>query len=224
MFNFFSDKSKTFKEKKNISKSSRLYELHKYAKATLGSGNSLRDAVKLPPGEDLNEWLAVNTVDFFNQINLIFGSISEFCTSESCPVMCAGPKYEYQWADGQAVKKPIKVSAPQYVDYLMTWIQAQLDDETIFPSRVDVEFPKDFQSIVRNIYKRLFRVYAHIYYSHFQKIVSLGAEAHVNTCFKHFYFFITEFKLVDERETKPLEDLIANLIDQSGKAGGSGSS
>ena len=33
------------------------------------------------------------------------------------------------------------------------------------------------------IFKRLFRVYAHIYHSHFQKIVSLGAEAHLNTCF-----------------------------------------
>lgn len=38
--------------------------------ARLGSGN-LRLAVVLPEGEDLNEWLAVNTVDFFNQINMV---------------------------------------------------------------------------------------------------------------------------------------------------------
>lgn len=61
------------------------------AKATLGSGN-LRQAVVLPSGEDRNEWLAVNTVDFFNQINLLYGSITEFCTDQTCPIMSAGPK------------------------------------------------------------------------------------------------------------------------------------
>ena len=50
----------------------------------------------LPEGEDLNEWVAVNTVDFFNQINMLYGTITEFCTEQSCPVMSAGPKYEVQ--------------------------------------------------------------------------------------------------------------------------------
>lgn len=35
--------------------------------------------------------------------------------------------------DGVKIKKPIKVSAPEYVDYLMTWIQDTMDDPTIFP-------------------------------------------------------------------------------------------
>lgn len=50
--------------------------------------------------------------------------------------MSAGPKYEYHWADGQTIKKAIKCSAPEYVDYLMTWVQNQLDDESTFPSKV----------------------------------------------------------------------------------------
>ena len=45
-------------------------------------------------------------------------------------------RYEYHWADGTTIKKAIKVSAPEYVDYLMTWVQNQLDDETIFPSKI----------------------------------------------------------------------------------------
>lgn len=36
------------------------YDLMKHAAATLGSGN-LRLAVSLPDGEDLNEWVAVNS-------------------------------------------------------------------------------------------------------------------------------------------------------------------
>ena len=34
------------------------------------------------------------------------------------------------------MKKPIKCSAPKYIDYLMTWVQEQLDDETLFPSKI----------------------------------------------------------------------------------------
>lgn len=45
-------------------------------------------------------------------------------------------RYEYHWADGTTVKKPIKCSAPKYIDYLMTWVQEQLDDENIFPSKI----------------------------------------------------------------------------------------
>ncbi|EPY87372.1 Mob4B protein-like protein [Camelus ferus] len=181
--------SKTFKPKKNIPEGSHQYELLKHAEATLGSGN-LRQAVMLPEGEDLNEWIAVNTVDFFNQINMLYGTITEFCTEASCPVMSAGPRYEYHWADGTNIKKPIKCSAPKYIDYLMTWVQDQLDDETLFPSKIGVPFPKNFMSVAKTILKRLFRVYAHIYHQHFDSVMQLQEEAHLNTSFKHFIFFV----------------------------------
>ncbi|NXY87557.1 MOB1B kinase, partial [Alcedo cyanopectus] len=129
-------------------------------------------------------------VDFFNQINMLYGTITDFCTEESCPVMSAGPKYEYHWADGTNIKKPIKCSAPKYIDYLMTWVQDQLDDETLFPSKIGVPFPKNFMSVAKTILKRLFRVYAHIYHQHFDPVIQLQEEAHLNTSFKHFIFFV----------------------------------
>ena len=73
------DKAKTFRPKRNHRVGTKRYELHKHAQATLGTGN-LHEAVTLPEGEDENEWLAVNTVDFFNEINLLYGVIAEFCT------------------------------------------------------------------------------------------------------------------------------------------------
>ena len=79
MFKGAFDKGKTFRPKRNHKVGTKRYELHKYAQATLGAGN-LRDAVTLPEGEDVSEWLAVNTVDFFNEINLLYGIIAEFCT------------------------------------------------------------------------------------------------------------------------------------------------
>jgi hypothetical protein len=51
---------KTFRPKKSAPSGTKGAELRKHIDATLGSGN-LREAVKLPPGEDLNEWLAVNS-------------------------------------------------------------------------------------------------------------------------------------------------------------------
>ncbi|KAI9353362.1 Mob1/phocein [Zopfochytrium polystomum] len=193
---------------------SQIEQLKQHAKVTLGSGN-LRLAVQLPEGEDVNEWLAVNVVDFYNQINMLYGTVTEFCTPQECAVMSAGPKFEYLWADNVTFKKPVKVSAPEYVDYLMNWVQAQLDDESIFPSKIGVTFPKTFQATVKNIFKRLFRVYAHIYHAHFPRVQALGEEAHLNTSFKHFILFVTEFQLIDKKELAPLDELIKTLLTET---------
>lgn len=45
---------------RNAHKGTTSYQLRQYAEATLGGG-SLRKVVKLPEGEDENEWLAVNS-------------------------------------------------------------------------------------------------------------------------------------------------------------------
>ena len=135
--------------------------MSEYAKSTLGSGN-MRAAV-LPRNEDINEWLAVNTVDFFNEICLLYGTIKVYCTP-SCPVMSAGPNYEYLWADGIKVKKPIKVSAPEYIELLMSWVESNLNDENIFPLQLGTPFPKTFHSIV--LYLNVYFVYMHIYIIH----------------------------------------------------------
>ncbi|GAV03059.1 hypothetical protein RvY_13541 [Ramazzottius varieornatus] len=209
---------KTFKPKKSIPEGTHRYDLLRHASATLGSGADLREAVQLPDGEDLNEWVAVHIVDFFNQISMLYGTITEFCTSQRCPLMSAGPKYEYHWADGQTVKKPIKCSAPQYIDYLMTWVQQQLDDEAMFPSKIGVPFPKNFLTNAKTILKRLFRVYAHIYHQHLRDVIALEEEAHLNTSFKHFTFFIQEFNLVEKKELVPLQELIDELNNRASKA------
>jgi len=72
---------------------------------------------------------------------------------------------------------------------------------------------------VQNIFKRLFRVYAHIYYCHFERISALGAEPHLNTCFKHFMHFVYEFNLVPNKsELAPLQELIDKLLERDAKS------
>jgi len=209
----FQSKNKTFRAEKGHKKGGvrdKLSTLIKNTLSTLGTA-SMKEAVKCPPNEDRNEWIAVNTVDFYNEINMLYGSIAEFCTKETCPEMKAG-QHTYLWADGVKIKKPISVSAPEYVDLLMQWVESQLNDETVFPVEYGTAFPKDFMNVVKTIFKRYFRVYAHIYHHHFKKVVDGGAEAHLNTCFKHLVYFITEFDLVDQKELEPLKDLVDKIL------------
>lgn len=58
--------------------------------------------------------------------------------------------------------------------------------------------------MVRKILSRLFRVFVHVYIHHFDRIAQMGSEAHVNTCYKHFYYFVKEFGLIDTKELEPL--------------------
>lgn len=76
-----------------------------------------------------------------------------------------------------------------------------------------VPFPKTFIQSAKTILKRLFRVYAHIYHQHFGEVVQLSEEAHLNTSFKHFIFFVQEFSLIDKRELAPLQELIEKLTE-----------
>ena len=71
--------------------------------------------VRLPAGEDPNDWLAVHVVDFFNRINLIYGTVCETCSPAVCPTMSGGPKFEYLWQDGKTYKKPTPLPASEYI-------------------------------------------------------------------------------------------------------------
>lgn len=163
----------------------------------------------------MNDWLAVHVVDFFNRINLIYGTVSEYCTEQSCPTMSGGSRYEYLWADTNLYKKPTALPAPRYIELLMDWIESQINNEEIFPVTTDVPFPKSFSQLCKKILTRLFRVFVHVYIHHFDRIVSIGAEAHVNTCYKHFYYFVTEFELITQKELDPLAEMTKRICTDS---------
>lgn len=188
-------------------------ELQAHINSTLGNNGSLRDAVKLPKGEDELEWIAVNVVDFFNALVFLYDVVNtEHCTEKTCPTMCAGPKFEYRWMDGEEVMKPMECSAPVYCGYLFRWVEKQIDDEKIFPKKQGDAFPRDFKKRVKKIVARLFRVYAHLYHSHFKIICALQAEKHLNTIFKHFVYFAVEFSLISSEEMMPLRELVDGVL------------
>lgn len=159
--------------------------------------------------EDFDEELAFRTEDLFANARLIYGLISEECTEEHCPVTCAGPRYEYRWIAGRPI------AAPRYFELLFEWVQSQLDDEGLFPTQLGQPrscSSREFHERLQTIFKRLLRVYAHIYYEHFERISQLGAAQHLNTSFKEFIVFALMHDLIPERaQLQPLKCLILRV-------------
>jgi hypothetical protein len=54
-----------------------------------------------------------------------------------------------------------------------------------------------------------------MFYCHFKQFVDLGVEMHLNSCFKRYVFFVLEFRLVEPKELRPMEQLIQNLLEQA---------
>mmetsp|Transcript_18608 Transcript_18608/g.47288 ORF Transcript_18608/g.47288 Transcript_18608/m.47288 type:complete len:222 (-) Transcript_18608:119-784(-) len=194
-------------------KGSNINSLHKSLKVNkskcLTGVVDFREAVKVPAGEDANEWVATNAIDIFNTVSLIWENlVSDTCTERTCPVMNAGPAFEYLWQDGPK-KKPVKIPAREYVERLFEWCRGLFGDEEVFP--MEGAFGKKFRPTVKTMLKRLFRVYAHIYKVHWDSIKELSSEKEFYTCFKHYYYFVQEFGLVSSSDMKPLATLLSNI-------------
>lgn len=203
-------KDATLLPPRSIPSNSRYASLLLNRTKSLGSLD-LANQVKLPTGVSEEEWLAVTTIDFFNELNLLTGATADFCTDASCPSMCAGP-YSWMWADGDKFKTPTEMSAPKYKEQLLMWVDKQLADETFLPVKPEVPFASGFRQGIRTIYKRLFRIYAHTFHSHYKEMREAEADAHLNHSFKHFIYFVKEFNLIDDEELEPLKDLVTLCI------------
>lgn len=153
---------------------------------------------------------------------VVYGFIDE-CTNKSCPLMTAGPVYQYYWSEGDG--KQESLDAPSYVDKLFQWVSEKINDENMFVT--DGKYPKEFLPTAKKILSRMFRVYvsvlliylfltysqryAHIYYDHYVTVSKSEAKDYLNKCFKFFYYFIEEFDLVGKKELKPLMPLLEQL-------------
>jgi len=164
----------------------------------------------LPGGLDYNEWLASHTIGFFEHVNLTYGTVSEYCMLSSCPEMVGPGPRNYCWIDEKG--KKTRLSAPQYVDYVMTYCQKTINDETVFPTKHGNEFPVGFEvTYIRKMIRLLFHVLAHVYHSHFKEIVLLQLHAHLNALFAHFVGFSVRFNLLEDKELEVMADLVDAL-------------
>merc|ERR1719384_399348 len=181
--------------------------LHSYTKRTLGAGGSVTEAVTLPPGESCAGWVAVHAIDFYNNVSTIWAVMStdpyldSFRPGEGFP-----SGVEYRWSEGTGRDAAaVSVSAPAYIEKVLQWIADQINDETKFPDDDDeAEALRVFQT----------PQFAALCGQIFRTLEALQMAPHLNTCFKHFMFFCTEFGLLPEREVEPLEVLVKPIRKQ----------
>ncbi|KAF8627714.1 hypothetical protein AX15_004285 [Amanita polypyramis BW_CC] len=176
-----------------------LYLCSPFVEAALVKGN-FKTIVMLPKYVDIMEWVAVNIFEFYTNLNEFYGVIAECCTQHSCQTMSAGPALNYTWINQD--RKSINLPAPTYIDYVMTWVQNLLDDENVFPTKSGQNFPANFPSTVKHVYRQLLRVFAHIYHAHYPQILHLRSEPHFNSLFAHFLAFGRDYELLDVKDVK----------------------
>jgi MOB kinase activator 1 len=180
---------------------------------------SALDDVRCPPAEDPDEWLAHHVILFFNESQQIYLKIKKKCTKDTCPKMMAGKKFEYMWHDASNPlysQRPVSLSAPEYIDCLLLWIQTYLDEEKVFPKYKGNPFPEDFKpSIVANVVRRLFRIYAHVYRHHIDEISAMKDDKqYLEDSFKHFFRFAHHNQFIPDSELDALADIIAMFYDR----------
>ncbi|KAG6890253.1 hypothetical protein C0992_002662 [Termitomyces sp. T32_za158] len=176
-----------------------LYLSSPFIDAALVKGN-FKTIVMLPKYVDITEWVAVNIFDFYTNLNEFYGVLTEVCTQHNCPTMAGGPTLNYVWANPGG--KTITLPAPTYIDTVLSSIQTLLEDENVFPTKSNQPFNPAFPSTVKNIYRQLLRVFAHIYHAHFHHILHLRAEPHFNSLFAHFLAFGREYELLDVKDIR----------------------
>lgn len=210
----FGKKGTLVLHKKKVPKGSKSYILLEKKRATLHAGD-FSDSIRLPPDTPLDDWLAANTVDFYNELVVLMESLLDYCSPDTCTSMCAGPKYQYLWQDGSQYKSPTSVPAHTYITLLFQWVDELFENKSVFPPDPEVPFPKNFKDVVKSIFKRLFRVYAHFYYHHLKDVREAELEANFNTSFRHFYCFVKEFNLISSQELEPLKEIIESFSSSS---------
>jgi MOB kinase activator 1 len=202
---FVFDAKRTFQPLRGHVRGSAAHSLHSSAQRSLEAGD-LAGAVRTPAGTTDDDWIAVHLTDFQNTVSLLFGLVVDECTPANCPTMCASSRFEYLWspADGGA---PRRVPAREYVNLLLSAVSAAVD--ALPPARPP---PADFlAATARPLFRRLLRVYAHIYCHHLPLVAALGAQGHLDDCMRHFHAFVSAHALVDAKEAAPLADVLARL-------------
>ncbi|KAI1821675.1 Mob1/phocein [Xylaria intraflava] len=160
---------------------------------------------------------------------------STICNSATCPTMSAGKHHSFTWLNQRL--EPTELPAPEYIALMQRWISGKIDDTKIFPTNPSgvsyapnsavvqdtliqltggdgwtgqrSGFPEDFSSICSIIFLQMFRVYAHLYWTHFvEPFYHLNLEKQLNSCFSHFVMTATALDMLKPDHLEPMQLLI----------------
>ena len=150
-------------------------------------GASPEEAKKQAQVDSLNEWVAVNTVDFVNEVQMLYSLVAKYHKSNyegSKQGFPEGYNYRFPGRDIQ--------NGWEYVSAVFSWVEDLLENADVFPESAADPFPANFlDSYMRKVFTRLLRVYAIMYGRCIPSFKEIDAVKHLNTSWKHFYYFVT---------------------------------
>lgn len=148
--------------------------------------------------------------------------------------MSAGP-VNYTWIDQN--RNPMNLPAPTYIKHIQTWVNGKILDESLFPTGTFASappsvsaqqaqsdpnyylgkpngFPQRFENEIKNMYKQMFRCYAHLYWQHWLTFWDTNCYRELNTCFVHFINVGRLYNLVTDKDAEPMQSLVDLWVSQ----------
>mmetsp|Transcript_5459 Transcript_5459/g.6905 ORF Transcript_5459/g.6905 Transcript_5459/m.6905 type:complete len:303 (+) Transcript_5459:202-1110(+) len=176
---------------------------------------ALPELEKLAAVEAEKEWLAANTVDFFNEVSLLYGMVENFHHQSSRIASYRELQEEWKTKKKTIRLPPFNKGFPEgfvhaslngdgdgivYVNNVIVWLEDIIDNPGVFPELEDETFPDDFKTkYLPEMFKKMLRIFAIVYSVCWPIVVEYEADAHINTCFKHFYFFMKRYNLLKKK-------------------------
>lgn len=148
------------------------------------------EILKLPENQDLGAWKIEHLRIFCMQLNRLAARLQECCFPDTCNQMTATEQWIFLCA---AHKTPNECPAIDYVRHTLDGAASLLNSTKYFPSRVTI---KD-SSVAKlgSVCRRVYRIFSHAYYHHYQIFDDFERETHL--C-KRFSQFVTTYELMSK--------------------------
>ena len=75
----------------------------------------------------------------------------------------------------------------------------------------DTPFPPNYDDYVKIFFRRIFRVYGHIWHNHHEFLKLCKCEDFFRFSLTHYLYFVDHFNLVDGKEIRPLYQLVNEI-------------
>lgn len=145
--------------------------------------------------------------------------------------------HSFTWLNSR--REPVELPAYEYITLMQRWISGKIDDTKIFPTDPSgvsyahnssitttplsqltspgepdwvgkrSAFPQNFIEVCQTVFRQMFRVYSHLYWTHFvEPFYHLNLEKQLNSCFSHFILTATALDMLRPHELEPMQPLI----------------
>lgn len=152
--------------------------------------SNVDEILRLPDGQDLGAWKIEHLRLFCMQLNKLAVKLQDCCRPETCNQMTATEQWIFLCA---AHKQPNECSAIDYTRHTLDGASSLINNNKYFPSRVTI---KD-SSVAKlgSVCRRIYRIFSHAYYHHFQVFDEFERETHL--C-KRFSRFVSVYELMSK--------------------------